>query len=177
MSLLSCSREAAPENTPGINYKLKSFIFFSLTTVQLTFVIHPLFLAEDNYYGSGSGGGSGFDEDDDAGSGLGPWEVEERHPHRPDMPDYPTGGGVSKSDTSGAGSTSSGGINEFDHTGHKTVPSVEGGGSSSSSGGTSSTAGSGASSRTPEMSITRALLQFFLPLVIAWFGGLFADLL
>nr|XP_019558269.2 glypican-6 [Aedes albopictus]XP_019558270.2 glypican-6 [Aedes albopictus]XP_019558271.2 glypican-6 [Aedes albopictus]XP_029718982.1 glypican-6 [Aedes albopictus] len=132
---------------------------------------------EDNYYGSGSGGGSGFDEDDDAGSGLGPWEVEERHPHRPDMPDYPTGGGVSKSDTSGAGSTSSGGINEFDHTGHKTVPSVEGGGSSSSSGGTSSTAGSGASSRTPEMSITRALLQFFLPLVIAWFGGLFADLL
>lgn len=128
---------------------------------------------EDNYYGSGSGGGSGFDEDDEAGSGLGPWEVEERH--RPDMPDYPIG--VSKSDINNGGSTGAGGANnEIEYTGHKNVPTVEGG-SGSSSGGTSSTAGSGSSSRAPQMSITRALLQFFLPLVIAWFGGLFADLL
>lgn len=132
-----------------------------------------MFLAEDNYYGSGSGGGSGFDEDDEAGSGLGPWEVEERH--RPDMPDYPIG--VSKSDINNGGSTGAGGANnEIEYTGHKNVPTVEGG-SGSSSGGTSSTAGSGSSSRAPQMSITRALLQFFLPLVIAWFGGLFADLL
>ncbi|XP_065075788.1 glypican-6 [Ochlerotatus camptorhynchus] len=121
---------------------------------------------EDNYYGSGSGGGSGFDEEDEAGSGLGPWDVEERH--RSGMPDYPIG--VSKSDISGSNS----GNNEIDYTSHQNVPGVEGG--SSSSGGTSSTTGSG-SSRAPPISITRALLQFFLPLVIAWFGGLFADLL
>lgn len=92
--------------------------------------------------------------------------MEERH--RPGMPDYPIG--VSKSDNSGSNS----GNNEIDYTSHKNVPAVEGG--SSSSGGTSSSAGSG-SSRAPPISITRALLQFFLPLVIAWFGGIFADLL
>lgn len=128
-----------------------------------------LFIAEDNYYGSGSGGGSGFDEEDDTGSGLGPWEV--------------TDDPILKGDISRSGSNSGGaGNNEIidSTTSHKNVPpSVDGGsgGSSGGSGGTSSTAGSGSSSRAPEMSITRALLQFFLPLVIAWFGGIFADLL
>ena len=87
----------------------------------------------------------------------------------------PTGAGVEGKSGS---SSSSGGNAEIDSTSHKTVTVVVNGagGSSSSSGGTSSTTGSG-SSRVPPMSITRALLQFFLPLVMAWFGGLFADLL
>ncbi|XP_039448819.1 glypican-6 [Culex pipiens pallens] len=121
---------------------------------------------EDSYDGSGSGGGSGFDEDDDTGSGLGPWVDE------PTVPDSPTGSGA---EGKSGGSSSSGGSVEFDSTSHKTVTVVVSGAGGSSSG-TSSTTGSG-SSRVPPMSITRALLQFFLPLVMAWFGGLFADLL
>lgn len=125
-----------------------------------------LSLAEDSYDGSGSGGGSGFEEDDDTGSGLGPWVDE------PTVPDSPTGSGA---EGKSGGSSSSGGSVEFDSTSHKTVTVVVSGAGGSSSG-TSSTTGSG-SSRVPPMSITRALLQFFLPLVMAWFGGLFADLL
>lgn len=128
---------------------------------------------EDNYYGSGSGGGSGFDDEDEAGSGLGPWEGpwdERSHGgRRPGMSELPTGAGGE-----GESVSSNNGNNEIDYTSHKTIPSVEGG--SSSSAGTSTTTGSG-STRVPQMSISRALLQFFLPLVMAWFGGIFADLL
>ncbi|XP_058447046.1 glypican-4 [Malaya genurostris] len=120
---------------------------------------------EDNYYGSGSGGGSGYDEEEDAGSGLGPWpEVDERS-HIPSVSGQPAGVGEGENTSNNS---------DFDYTSHKTTPVVEGG--SSSSGGTVTTTGSG-SERVPQMSIRRALLLFFLPLVMAWFGGLFADLL
>lgn len=117
---------------------------------------------EDGFDGSGSGGGSGFDEDDDVGSGLGPWIDE------PKILASPTGPGSTEGKSVGSSSE------EIDSTSPKTVTVVVNGGSSSSGG--TSTTGSG-SSRVPPMSITRALLQFFLPLVMAWFGGLFADLL
>ncbi|XP_058821504.1 glypican-4 [Topomyia yanbarensis] len=120
---------------------------------------------EDNYYGSGSGGGSGFDEDEEAGSGLGPWpEVDERS-HVPGVSGQPNGAGETENTSNNS---------DFEYTSHKTTPVAEGG--SSSSGGKSTTTGSG-SARVPQMSIRRALLHFFLPLVMAWFGGLFSDLL
>ncbi|XP_055639120.1 glypican-6 [Toxorhynchites rutilus septentrionalis] len=122
---------------------------------------------EDNYYGSGSGGGSGFDDEDEAGSGLGPWEVDDRIHDR-----IPSGAESPNDVIEGERNSSNNGKNEIDYTSHRNIPAVVDG----SSGGTSTSAGSG-SKKSPHLSISRALLQFFLPLIMAWFGGIFADLL
>ncbi|XP_055550580.1 glypican-6 [Wyeomyia smithii] len=121
---------------------------------------------EDNYYGSGSGGGSGLDDEEENGSGLGPWPELDEHAHFPGASGPPAGGAAGDNTDRNSG---------FDYTSHKTTPVVDGG--SSSGGGTSTATGGSNSERIPPLSITRALLQFFLPLVMAWFGGLFADLL
>ncbi|XP_052902142.1 glypican-6 [Anopheles moucheti] len=144
---------------------------------------------EDGYYGSGSGQGSGIDYEETAGSGMGLWEIDVRNERRPGSVDAmpPSSGkggnidGTSDSDVQfpiirhDPVPTSN-----FDHTGSRSgLPNPTGSGGSTAdsgaSGGTSSSAGSSHSA--PEMSIERAMLQFFLPIAMAWFGGLVADLL
>uniref|UniRef100_A0A8W7K856 Glypican n=2 Tax=Anopheles albimanus TaxID=7167 RepID=A0A8W7K856_ANOAL len=133
---------------------------------------------EDGYYGSGSGHGSGIDYEDSAGSGMGLWEIDVRNERRPGSFDTgsPLGG-----NTLDSGSVSTNGhpdrhpSEDHDYTGSRSgLPTVTGGSTGSGTGGTSTATGS---HKTPDMSIQRALLQFFLPIVMAWFGGLFADLL
>uniref|UniRef100_A0A182WVU6 Glypican n=1 Tax=Anopheles quadriannulatus TaxID=34691 RepID=A0A182WVU6_ANOQN len=137
---------------------------------------------EDGYYGSGSGQGSGIDYEETAGSGMGLWEIDVRNERRPgaddvfvppkisfDSPRGPSGG-ISEI---GHGPTT----NDLDYTASAGVPSVGGSGDAAGSGGAGGTSTAGSSHTTPVLSIERALLQFFLPIVMAWFGGLFAELL
>ncbi|XP_050087549.1 glypican-4 [Anopheles aquasalis] len=133
---------------------------------------------EDGYYGSGSGQGSGIDYEDSAGSGMGLWEIDVRNERRPGSFDTgsPTG-----ANTVDSGSVSANGhpdrhpSEDPDYTGSRSgLPTVTGSSAGSGNGGTSTATGS---HKAPDMSIQRALLQFFLPIVMAWFGGLFADLL
>ncbi|EAA08936.5 AGAP003559-PA [Anopheles gambiae str. PEST] len=137
---------------------------------------------EDGYYGSGSGQGSGIDYEETAGSGMGLWEIDVRNERRPgaddvfvppkisfDSPRGPSGG-ISEI---GHGPTT----NDLDYTASAGVPSVAGSGDAAGSGGAGGTSTAGSSHTTPVLSIERALLQFFLPIVMAWFGGLFAELL
>uniref|UniRef100_A0A182IVS7 Glypican n=1 Tax=Anopheles atroparvus TaxID=41427 RepID=A0A182IVS7_ANOAO len=144
---------------------------------------------EDGYYGSGSGHGGGLDYEDNAGSGMGLWEIDIRIGGRPGVNEgaAPTNGGAPTID--GSSSNGEGGFptdggangshdtttNELDYTGSRSgLPGLSSGSASGAAGGTSS---AGGSHNVPVMSIERALLQFFLPIVMAWFGGLFADLL
>ncbi|XP_052866854.1 glypican-6 [Anopheles cruzii] len=138
---------------------------------------------EDGYYGSGSGQGS-EDYEDSTGSGMGLWEIDLRNERRPGSIDIATSAinvdGVTV-DGSSSGGTLGGDngrdqpSNELDYTGSRSgLPNVSGGPGSTGTGTSSDATGS---HKTPEMSIERALLQFFLPIVMAWFGGLFADLL
>uniref|UniRef100_A0A182JSI7 Glypican n=1 Tax=Anopheles christyi TaxID=43041 RepID=A0A182JSI7_9DIPT len=140
---------------------------------------------EDGYYGSGSGQGSGIDYEETAGSGMGLWEIDVRNERRPgadtddevyvppkisfDSPRGPSGG-ISEIGHGPA-------TNDLDYTGTVGVPSIGGSGDVTGSGGAGGTSNAGSSHSTPVLSIERALLQFFLPIVMAWFGGLFADLL
>uniref|UniRef100_A0A182PH53 Glypican n=1 Tax=Anopheles epiroticus TaxID=199890 RepID=A0A182PH53_9DIPT len=141
---------------------------------------------EDGYYGSGSGQGSGIDYEETAGSGMGLWEIDVRNERRPvtddddrpfvppkisfDSPRAPSGG-ISEI---GHGPVT----NDFDYTGPRSgLPNLGSGGDATGSGGAGGTSSAAGPNSTPEMSIERALLQFFLPIVMAWFGGLFADLL
>ncbi|XP_050068709.1 glypican-6 [Anopheles maculipalpis] len=143
---------------------------------------------EDGYYGSGSGQGSGIDYEETAGSGMGLWEIDVRNDRRPGSVDS-VPPAIGKGVVGGNGDDSSNPIggnpiifrepihNNFDNTDPRSgVPSVVTGvsGTTGTSGGTST---AGSSHGTPEMSIERALLQFFLPIVMAWFGGLVTDLL
>ncbi|XP_058056102.1 glypican-6 [Anopheles bellator] len=137
---------------------------------------------EDGYYGSGSGQGS-EDYEDSTGSGMGLWEIDLRNERRPGSIDIATSAinvdGVTVDGSSGTLGGENGRdqpSNELDYTGSRSgLPNVSAGSGSTGTGtGTSDATGS---HKTPEMSIERALLQFFLPIVMAWFGGLFADLL
>ncbi|XP_049534060.1 glypican-4 isoform X2 [Anopheles darlingi] len=133
---------------------------------------------EDGYYGSGSGQGSGIDYEDSAGSGMGLWEIDVRNERRP--------GSFDTGSPTGGNNVDSGSVNanrhperhpseDLDYTGSRSgLPTVTSGSGGSGHGGTSTATGS---HKAPDMSIQRALLQFFLPIVMAWFGGLFADLL
>uniref|UniRef100_A0A182VQ36 Glypican n=1 Tax=Anopheles minimus TaxID=112268 RepID=A0A182VQ36_9DIPT len=142
---------------------------------------------EDGYYGSGSGQGSGIDYEETAGSGMGLWEIDVRNERRPGSVDA-----VPPSNGKGAGVNIAGTsdseevfpvirhdpvpTNNFDYTGPRSgLPNTNGGPSAGSGAGGTSVAGSSHSA--PEMSIERAMLQFFLPIAMAWFGGLVADLL
>ncbi|XP_053679377.1 glypican-6 [Anopheles nili] len=145
---------------------------------------------EDGYYGSGSGQGSGIDDEDHDGSGTGLWEIEVPNERRPE----PTGefkppkiffdGGGNVGAGGGPGGDFGNGVtnNDLDYTHSRSgfTPGLAGGdtasGGASGASGTSS-AGSGTPGTTPEMSIERAMLGFFLPIAMAWFGGLIADLL
>uniref|UniRef100_A0A182SJR9 Glypican n=1 Tax=Anopheles maculatus TaxID=74869 RepID=A0A182SJR9_9DIPT len=144
---------------------------------------------EDGYYGSGSGQGSGIDYEESAGSGMGLWEIDVRNERRPGSvdsvpPSIGKGAGVNVDDSSNPIGGNPIIFREpvhtnFDDTDPRSgVPSVvSGSGVSGSSGGAGGTNSGGSLHDAPEMSIERALLQFFLPIVVAWFGGLVTDLL
>uniref|UniRef100_A0A182Y7F0 Glypican n=1 Tax=Anopheles stephensi TaxID=30069 RepID=A0A182Y7F0_ANOST len=144
---------------------------------------------EDGYYGSGSGQGSGIDYEESAGSGMGLWEIDVRNERRPPLP-----GSVDPAGSPSGGSSIDDPSNpiggnpmifrepvhpSFDNTDPRSgVPTVVGGsGVAGGSGGAGGTSTAGSSHAAPEMSIQRALLHFFLPIVMAWFGGLVTDLL
>uniref|UniRef100_A0A182NSP2 Glypican n=1 Tax=Anopheles dirus TaxID=7168 RepID=A0A182NSP2_9DIPT len=146
---------------------------------------------EDGYYGSGSGQGSGIDYEETAGSGMGLWEIDVRNERRPSGSSHDSipkifadgGGGMISFDGSNGGAGGDGSdhnaptTNDLDYTGSRSgLPNLGGGvaGGAAGSGGTSS---AGSPHSAPEISIERALLQFFLPIVMAWFGGLFDELL
>ncbi|XP_058120033.1 glypican-4 [Anopheles ziemanni] len=144
---------------------------------------------EDGYYGSGSGHGGGIDYDDVEGSGVGLWEIDVRNAGRPPgvidgVPPKISHDGGANFGGSSAGFPTDGNVghgsttNELDYTEGGSHSGLPGGGSSTgASGGAGGTSSAGGSHNMPVMSIERALLQFFLPIVMAWFGGLFADLL
>uniref|UniRef100_A0A182QIC9 Glypican n=1 Tax=Anopheles farauti TaxID=69004 RepID=A0A182QIC9_9DIPT len=152
---------------------------------------------EDGYYGSGSGQGSGIDDEETVGSGMGLWEIDVRNERRPSggsthsIPKiFADGGGVGGAGggiisfdggNGGAGGPDHNGpiTNDLDYTGSRSgFPSLDGsGGAAGGASGSSGTSSIGGSHSVPEMSIERALLQFFLPIAMAWFGALFDDLL
>ncbi|XP_068158538.1 glypican-4 [Drosophila tropicalis] len=141
---------------------------------------------EEPYMGSGHGSGSGFedDEDDDDGSGLGPFEPS----HKPDVVDPSVRENDDNDDDEDGrrppiiAHTSRPNVDDKDpllHTTHITkdrneVDGDEGNGEDDSTAddGTRSTASS------PEkITLRRALMVYLLPLYMAWFGGVCADLL
>ncbi|XP_052848503.1 glypican-6 [Drosophila gunungcola] len=149
------------------------------------------------YAGSGAGSGSGSedDEDDDEGSGLGPFEPSNKpdverpsvdadndddedvggRPHMPTHTSRPTSGGDDKNPLIHT--------THFDHDHndldeeHRQEDDEEdsdgGHGDSEANGGDDNR-----SSDAPEkMTLRRALVVYLLPLYMAWFGGVCADLL
>lgn len=133
--------------------------------------------AEEPYYGSGSGSGGGSIEDNDEdGSGMGAIDytpsINEHGSsttHSVDPTDDISHGSVdtptSKSDketkTHMDGESESNNVNKID----------------SNSGNNNKDSGSGAVGTKPQMSLKRALFTYFLPIYLAWFGGLFSELL
>lgn len=134
------------------------------------------FFAEEPYYGSGSGSGGGSIEDnEEEGSGIGAIDytpgINEQGPSTTHSVD-PTGhdighggidGSTSKSDKetkTRVDDSESNNINKIDSNSVNNKDS-----------------GSGAVGTKQEMSLKRALFTYFLPIYLAWFGGLFSELL
>ncbi|KAG4077344.1 hypothetical protein HA402_009745 [Bradysia odoriphaga] len=116
---------------------------------------------EEPYYGSGSGSGAGDDdEDDDSGSGLSPYD------YHPRMPDHTDISNVGINTIPGSNSGGTNGTKEIGH-GDNHPSSTDG----TDDGDSSST------TRIPPMSFQRALLTYFFPVYMAWFGRIFCELL
>lgn len=154
-------------------------VHFETHLISVAIKINLTQLTEEPYYASGSGSGAGVDdEDDDGGSGIGSYDYEQRVPDHTDIntSHTVTGGGPGHIDIS----------NTTPHNGSSsTVPHGIGGGGSSGDTRISATdnnadnnkGNSASSSRLPPMSIRRALFTYLFPIYMAWFGGLFCDLL
>ena len=130
------------------------------------------YFAEEPYYGSGSGSGGGsIEESGEEGSGMGAIDytpgINEAGPSttHPINPVILSGTG-SAPDTSDKDSKTpvdpnkSNKINEIDSNSINDKSS-----------------GSSAVGTTSQMSLKRALFTYFLPIYLAWFGGLFSELL
>ncbi|XP_037049741.1 glypican-4 [Bradysia coprophila] len=117
---------------------------------------------EEPYYGgSGSGSGAGDDDDDDdSGSGLSPYD------YHPRMPDHTDINNVGINTIPGSNSGVTNGTKEIGH-GDNHPSSTDG----TDDGDSSST------TRIPPMSFQRALLTYFFPVYMAWFGRIFCELL
>lgn len=105
---------------------------------------------EDTYYGSGSGDGSDLEDDEDFnefGSGSSPYDK------RPEITDNGIVPDVKHVDTTFKNSTG----NAVDS---NEIPDA-----------------SDATRLPQEMSFRRALITYMFPIVMAWFGGMFSDLL
>ncbi|XP_030570986.1 glypican-4 isoform X2 [Drosophila novamexicana] len=146
---------------------------------------------EEPYMGSGAGSGSGSedDEDDDEGSGLGSFEPS----HKPDV-EHPSvrvdSDNDDDEDTNPSVTTHTLRPNVDDknplvHNTHVThdhndldEPSNGDDDDDDDTGHNSSTDGATRTSNAPEkMTLRRALVVYLLPLYMAWFGGVCADLL
>lgn len=149
----------------------------SSPTDRLSFSLYVI--TEEPYYGSGSGSGDGPDDIIEEGSGLSPIDL---------TPNSKESGGSSTTHTittggepgihGGAGSTStksetdvkpSGIDDDSNNVNKNNINSSD----NNNNKGTSGSMGTTAS----KMSLRRALLTYFLPIYIAWFGGVVAELL
>lgn len=153
-----------------------------------------LFFLEEPYYGSGSGSGGGIDDDDslDTGSGLGPYDPqiedtdvddEDRCIHMK-VPGSTINVAVNVNNGTSGGSSSTG--SSGSSPGIVSPPSIDKHPSIHAERPIEEidneiphSAGSGApgTARTPPMSIRRALFTYFLPIYMAWFGGIVCELL
>lgn len=139
------------------------------------------FTEETYQEGSGSGSGGGSIEDNEEGSGLGPID------YPPDGKDI--GGSTSilstTTNTSGEDGSNNGGSptgksdkdikTHYDGSESNNVNKVK---SNSDNNNNNKNSGSSAvSTNTQQMSLKRALFTYFLPIYLAWFGGLFAEML
>lgn len=137
--------------------------------------------AEEPYYGSGSGSGAGIDDEDDTGSGLGPYDPQIDETDDEDepriainkMPGKTVNVAVKTNSTISSSSPGAPPPTDDKESGvyrEKPIEEVDND-ISHLGGGTSGT------SRTPPMSIRRAMLTYFLPIYLAWFGGVVCELL
>lgn len=138
-------------------------------------------IPEEPYYGSGSGSGAGIDDEDDTGSGLSPFDPNVEETDDEDepriainkMPGKTVNVAVKTNNTSSnsspgpippstdkdAGVFDEKPIEEIDND----IAHVD-----SSAPGTTTL---------PPMSIRRAMLTYFLPIYLAWFGGMVCEML
>lgn len=140
------------------------------------------FTEETYQEGSGSGSGGGSIEDNEEGSGLRPID------YSPDGKD--NGGSTSISSTttnaSGEDGSSNGGSptgksdkdikTHYDGSESNNVNKVKSN-SDNNNNNNKNSGSSAVSTSTQQMSLKRALFTYFLPIYLAWFGGLFAEML
>lgn len=135
---------------------------------------------EEPYYGSGSGSGAGIDdEDSDEGSGNHPIDYDSEV-HRNNGPSTPVHSSTNPS--SGVGFTNVVVKTEKEnkvHVDHNETGNKNNADNADNSGNSGSSGSSAAASPTlsTDMSLRRALFTYFLPIYLAWFGGIVSDLL
>lgn len=162
---------------------------------DIRITLYVFVFTEEPYYGSGSGSGAGIDDEDDTGSGLGPYdphiedsddEDDERHlagkTHNvPVKINSTTNSGTDSSNIGGGSSSSSGPgavpappsiDKDVDVYHEKPIEEID----NDISGHMGSSAPPG-TARTPPMSIRRAFITYFVPIYLAWFGGIVCELL
>lgn len=136
--------------------------------------------AEEPYYGSGSGSGAGIDdEDDEEGSGANPidYDYDTEVRGRGNLPGTTKTVNISTTHTSNAGYPSVVLKNDkenkvhIDHDGSSDVNKNSNSNTNSGSGAV------GTIKLNSQMSLRRALFTYFLPIYLAWFGGIFSELL
>lgn len=133
---------------------------------------------EEPYYGSGSGSGGGSIEDNEEGSGLGAIdytpsinEAGSSTTHSTDATgDVNQHGGDVESPTNKSDKDTK---TRIDDSESNNINKID----SNSSSNNNKNSDSGAVGTKPQMSLKRALFTYFLPIYLAWFGGLFSELL
>lgn len=121
-------------------------------------LVYFFFYSDDSYYESGSGSGSGIDEDEEYGSGAG--EIDASVPHLPQSPKTNTREEVIYEDYTEAPKF------QPESTHINSIRPIY-----------SSTEPTPSSVPSSQMTPLKAAIVYLLPIFIAWFGGLFSDLL
>lgn len=146
--------------------------------IKQQFHCAPTFsFVEDSDFGSGNGSGAGGDDEDDSGSGLGPYEFSP--PMSPkinsaDNPTTPLHGGVnSKNDN--VNEINSNNIDVYTSTTNNDTHKNDD--LNRNEYGADNNNPSSATTNASPWKIKRILLTYFLPIFMAWFGGICTDLL
>ncbi|XP_039964863.1 glypican-6 [Bactrocera tryoni] len=149
---------------------------------------------EDALYGSGAGSGAGSDdEDDDEGSGLSGGPFTPPHMKPTDRPGSMPANNIDDEDEEDVEERR---ITDSSHTTRPKYPGSVGAGVETAAGGDTNSidededadddndlneeksgSGSAGAKTAPKMTLRRALLLYLLPLYMAWFGGVVADML
>lgn len=152
-----------------------SYIAISLELNEKLICNFFFFWTEEPYYGSGSGSGGGSIEENGEGSGLGDINytpsIIEQGPSTIHPVDPISGGG-----SSGTGII----LDKSDNEVNKSVDKSESNNNNIDSNSINDKrqhSGSSAVGTNSQMSLKRALFTYFLPIYLAWFGGLFSELL